>query len=114
MTRLGLGLSHLREHKFKHSFQDSINPLCNCGYVAESTVHFFLHCPLFTNERSTLFSTLRNLDSEPFDNNDFLLTNILLISKESLNIDQNNAIFNATTMKFILSIKRFDEPVFIS
>ena len=28
ITRLRLGLSHLREHKFKHSFQDTINPLC--------------------------------------------------------------------------------------
>ena len=61
MTRLRLGLIHLREHKFKRSFQDSINPLYNCGYEVESTGHFFLHCPLFTNERSTLFSTLRNL-----------------------------------------------------
>ena len=33
ITRLRLGLSHLREHKFKHSFQDTINPLCNCGQV---------------------------------------------------------------------------------
>ena len=29
IIRLGLGLSHLREHKFKHSFQDTINPSCN-------------------------------------------------------------------------------------
>ena len=42
MTRLRLGLSHLREHKFKRSFQDFMNPLCNCGYKVESTVHFFL------------------------------------------------------------------------
>ena len=35
MTRFRLGLSHLREHKFNHSFQD------NCGYEGESTVHFF-------------------------------------------------------------------------
>ena len=26
ITRLRLGLSHLREHKFRHSFQDSLNP----------------------------------------------------------------------------------------
>ena len=26
LSRLSLGLSHLREHKFKHSFQDSLNP----------------------------------------------------------------------------------------
>ena len=38
ITRLRLGLSHLREHKFKHNFQESLNPLCNFG-------------PLFTNER---------------------------------------------------------------
>ena len=31
ITRLRLGLSHLRDHKFKHSFQDTLNPLCSCG-----------------------------------------------------------------------------------
>ena len=31
LTRLRLGVSHLRDHKFKHSFQDSLNPICNCG-----------------------------------------------------------------------------------
>ena len=25
VIRLGLDLSHLREHKFKHSFQDTLN-----------------------------------------------------------------------------------------
>ena len=57
MNRFCLGLSHLLEHKFKHSFEDSINPLCSCGYKVESTINFFLHCPLFANERATLFST---------------------------------------------------------
>ena len=32
VTRLRLGLSHLREHKFNHSFQDPINPLCSCSF----------------------------------------------------------------------------------
>ena len=41
ITRLRLGLSHLREHKFKHNFQESLNPLCNCGHSIESTTHFF-------------------------------------------------------------------------
>ena len=31
ITRLRLGLSHLREHKFKNSFQDCLNPFCDCG-----------------------------------------------------------------------------------
>ena len=35
---LRLGLSHLGEHKFKQSLQDSLNPLCNCGFEVESTI----------------------------------------------------------------------------
>ena len=31
LTRLTLRLSHLREHKLKHSFQDSLNPICTYG-----------------------------------------------------------------------------------
>ena len=34
-TRLRFGLSHIREYKFNHNFQDSINPLSNCGHDIE-------------------------------------------------------------------------------
>ena len=44
LTRLRLGLSHLREHKFNHNFQDTINPLCSCSLESKSTTHFFLRC----------------------------------------------------------------------
>ena len=37
LARLLLGLSHLHEHKFKHYFQDTLNPLCECGKDIEST-----------------------------------------------------------------------------
>ena len=47
LTRLRLGLSHLRYHKFRHSFQDCINPICDCGLDIETTTHFLLYCPLF-------------------------------------------------------------------
>ena len=29
LTRLRLGLSHLRDHRFRHCFQDTLNPLCD-------------------------------------------------------------------------------------
>ena len=32
LTRLRLGLSHLNEHKFRHNFQDCINPLCSIPF----------------------------------------------------------------------------------
>ena len=42
-TRLRLGLSHLRFHKLKSNFQDTLNPICSCGTV-ETTSHPLLHC----------------------------------------------------------------------
>ena len=40
ITRLRLGLSHLREHKFKHNFQEPFNFLCKYGHSIEFTTHF--------------------------------------------------------------------------
>ena len=57
ITRLRLCLSHLREHKFKHNFQGSLNPFCSCGLDMESTAHFLLHCPTYIIERRALLST---------------------------------------------------------
>ena len=111
ITRLRLGLSHLREHKFKHNFQDSINPLCNCGHDIESTTHYLLHCPLFVNERSTFFSTLSSLDCNLLDNTDSTLTQTLPLGNTSFKSTKNLKILIAT-IDYILSRKRFDEPLF--
>ena len=80
-TRIRLGLSHLREHKFKHSFQNTLNPIHNCGNDVESAIHYFLHCPLYSNERYTLWSSLVNIDHKLLDNTDFSLTQTLLFVK---------------------------------
>ena len=45
ITRLRLGLSNLRDHKCKHSFQDFLNRMCSCGIKIEATTHYLLHCP---------------------------------------------------------------------
>ena len=33
-------LTHLKEHKFRHGFNDTINPMCACGTEVETTEHF--------------------------------------------------------------------------
>ena len=76
MTRLRL--SHLREHKFNHNFQNYINPLCSCGMGIESMSHFFLHCPLFDDQRITLLSTLNKIHCKLIETNEFSLTESLL------------------------------------
>ena len=42
ITRLRLGLSHLRE---QHNFQHSINPLCNCGHDINLQLIIFFIVP---------------------------------------------------------------------
>ena len=68
ITRLRLDLSHLREYKFKHDFQDTLNPLCSYGSDVDSTEHFLLHNPQFVNERRTLLSTLGNFNCSLLEN----------------------------------------------
>ena len=64
LTKLSLGFSHLREHKFKHGALDSFNPNCNCGLNIETTCHFLLHCPSFINERTLLLNDVSRIPKD--------------------------------------------------
>ena len=63
LARLRLGLTHLYDHKFKHSFQDPLNPICNCGTNVETTTHYFLHWLFFSDERLFLINRIQNIDN---------------------------------------------------
>ena len=45
LTRLCVGFSHLREHTFKHNFQDTLNPFCPCSFEAEENLSLFHALP---------------------------------------------------------------------
>ena len=61
LTRLRLGFSHLREHKFRHNFHDTINPFCLCKTTdIETNEKFLLHCPNYSTQRLILFDNLRS------------------------------------------------------
>ena len=60
LTRLRCGFSDLREHRFHRNF-NCISPVCACGLDNESTVHFILHCPKFSNHRFYLISNVINI-----------------------------------------------------
>ena len=111
VTRIRLELSHLPELKFKHSFQDALNPFYLGDLDVEAKTHFFLYCPLFSNERSILLSTVNDIDSSLTNTNDPILTHILLFGKASLDITANILILNAT-MHNIISTNRFEEGTF--
>ena len=109
ITRLRLGLSHLREHKFKHSFQDSLNPFCSCGLDIESTGHYLLHCPTYTTERRTLLSTIENIDSNFIDIPEPVLIEILFFGSNSIDANANTHVLNAIYLLKDLKNRSFNE-----
>ena len=100
-----VGLNHLREHKFKHSFQDPLNPICNCGEDIETTSHYFLHCPDYLHEKKTLLNTVSCIVRNIFNNDQ--PTEILLYGKEDLDNVTNRSIWDAT-INYLIEIKRFN------
>ena len=110
LTRLRLGLSHLREHKFKHSFQDCLNPLCFCGNEIETSTHYLLHCPTYTNERMTLLNKIKSINCSILEFSDAVVTKILLFGDNTLSDSCNTLILNST-IDYIISTKRFDDSI---
>ena len=111
LTRLRLGLSHLREHKFHHRFSDTLNPLCPCNLEVESVTHFFLHCHFYINERLTLMNEIFNIDPDIHLLNDISISNLLLYGNPQYSSDINKNILEVS-IKYILVSKRFEGPVF--
>ena len=103
-------MSHLREHKFKHNSQDSLNPICSCSSDIESTSHFVLQCPTFYNEQYTLLSTLNNNDCKLLEPTELSLSQTLLYGNTLFDKEKNTHILN-TTIEYILSTERFEEPL---
>ena len=91
-----MGLSHLREHKFRHNSQDTLNPIYSCGDGIETTIHYLLHCPNYLDERRTLLDSLQSFGENIYDKNDFQISELLLFSVSSNNDASNIYILNAT------------------
>ena len=112
LTRLRIAFSHLKEHKFRHNFQDSIDPMYSCSNGIETTIHFFLH---FTNnnnntQRKTLFDKITTIDANIFTENKDSIINTLLYGKHYSENSLNIAMLNVS-VELILSTVRFNNPL---
>ena len=94
---------------FKHGFLDSLNPICSCGLDVETTCHYSHHCPNFTNERSIILNIVSTINESSLTSCDASIVKLLLNGEESLDLETNTLILNAT-VDFILSSERFDGP----
>ena len=112
LTRLRVGFSHLREHKFRHGFLDTLDPFCTCRTNSiETTEHFLLHCPNFSNERQTLFDNLRTVNVALFPLNLDFLCRTLLFGDSSLSDITNRDILNYV-ITFLCDTNRFSGSLF--
>ena len=105
-----LGLSHLRYHKFRHNFQDCINPICVCGLEIETTTHFLLHCPLFQSVRQSLLNNIKKIDENILNKHDELITKTLLDGDDKFDLSCNKSRISLTN-EFIVSTERFSNSL---
>ena len=101
LSRLRLQFTHLKEHKFRHGFNDTVNPMCPCGTDVETTEHFPLRCHCFSTQIFELFDYLYRLDP-PFPKlNTKEKVAYLLYGSRS-----NSSSLNKDVIKFVI-----DEPL---
>ena len=111
ITRLRVGLSHLRAHKYSHKFQDTLHPNCPCGNNEKETVeHYLLYCPDYAAPRQHLFDSLRKSTNLVTFVNTKYICDLLLYGDSKYTWNTNKEILKAT-IKFVISSKRFDNPL---
>ena len=111
LVRLRLGFSHLREHKFRHNFHDTLNPLCSCSLEPETTSHYHLCCHNFSSSRFALMNDLNLIDPIISQLNETALANILLYGDSKKSTPENSKI-SQSTIRSIIATKRFDDSSF--
>ena len=110
LTRLRVGLSHLRDHKFRHGFNDTIDPFCPCNMEIETVSHFFLRCHFFNALRIDLMNELLKINLNLQHFNDTTLTEFLLYGSNQFSYDINSKIISLS-VNFIIKSERFDGPL---
>ena len=106
-----LGLSHLREHKFRHNFNDTIDPFCLYGTNSlETSQQFLLHCQTYACLRRKLFDNLYNNNILLLPLEKSLIVQILLYGSDNYNPSMNKIIIS-TVIDFIIQSKRFEVPL---
>ena len=96
-ARIRIGCSKLNAHLCLnlHVIQ---NPSCHCGYEVEDPMHFFLHCPLYNNERNRMNAVIINKTEVTLEH--------ILYGNPDLDFKDNLTIFDVVHT-FILETKRF-------
>ena len=100
LTRLRLNFSHLNEYKFRHNFNDTINPMCSCGKEPETTLHYLLRCNFYSIYRLELLNDICALNHSLKNISEENLLKVLLYGAEEFSFKISSEILKCT-IKFI-------------
>ena len=112
LTRLRRDFGHLNEHKFRHGFKDTLNPLCTCGAEVETTEHFLLHCHLYSTHRSELFDKIVKIDQQFLNLTAKDQELVLLYGSQRNNSENSNQNIINFVITYLKSTGRFDRSIF--
>ena len=94
------------------SFQDTLNPICNCGTVQCSTVHYLPHCPSFSDEIITLFNKQQRTGENIFSKENSDISKVQKCLPVVITEFMIKRYFCLTaSIEYIVLTKRFDAPL---
>ena len=105
LTRLRLGFSQIREHKFRYGFRGILNPLCPCSTEAETTAHYFLRCFFYNANRSALMNELNETDSSFSTLNENKFVDLILYGSDKFDGKKNHNVLMCI-VKFISKLSK--------
>ena len=111
LTCLRLNFSHLNEHKFRHDFKDTINPMCSCGLEPEITDYYRLLCKLYADLRLDLLNNIYTINQSLKNFSEDQLVNVLLFGSENFTLDTNANILRRI-IEFLKATERFNSVLF--
>jgi hypothetical protein len=96
-SRMRIGCSALRKDLCQE-LKVIPSPVCSCGHKIEDAIHYFYHCPIYTNERRVLMEKLYTIGK--------FTVATLLYGDPKASVETNKNFFNAVHA-FMKETKRF-------
>ena len=111
LNRLRLDFRHLRKHKFRHNFPDTVNPLCLCVLETESTDHFLPRCQNYVSFRADLMNELSSINCVIISLRSSAILEVIIYGDKMLN-DKSNQWKLTATINYIKNTQRFKQSLF--
>ena len=102
LTLPRLNFSHFNEHKFRHGFRNTVDPMSKflCLEI-ETALHFLLRCRLYSTIRRKLLDDISTAHSSLTNYPDEKLLNILLYGSEHFSVKTNRSTLQSNCWKIL-------------